>query len=367
MIFTSLRDEMIGARRFTALLCSKLPSEARQLDRRFEALRDRFFQAYWAAVAHDLGADIEAMGYGFYRLRKGDKATFVRRGEVMLDDHLTLDIAGNKPLVHRLLRERGCYVPDFLEYELREITRAFALMRRRGGNFVVKPANGAAGGRGITTKINTRARLIKASYKAAIHSSSGKLIIEREYLGHNYRLLYLDGEFLDAIQRESPGVIGDGVSSLRQLVRKENQLRLESAAEPRSLSPLVLDLDARYTLADQGLGFDYVPGPGERVRVKTATNQYSRFENHSVKDEMHPSIVDYGRRLSAAIPVRLSGVDLMLTDHRAPLEASGCVVNEINTTPGLHHHALISDPATQVPVGTVIIAGILEHEGRGSR
>ena len=77
--------------------------------------------------------------------------------------------------------------------------------------------------------------LIKASYKAAIHSSNARLIIEREYPGHNYRLLYLDGEFLDAIQRESPGVIGDGAGNVAQLVEKENRLRLESV-ETRALS-----------------------------------------------------------------------------------------------------------------------------------
>lgn len=365
MLFSDLKEEMISARRYTAFLWSKLPSEERQLNRRFEALRDRFFQAYWGGVAHEVGAEIDAVGYGFYRLRKRGLTTFVRRGEVMLDDHLTLDIAGNKPLVHRLLREQGFYIPDFLEYELREIGKAFALMRRQGGNFVVKPANGAAGGRGIATKINTRARLIKASYKAAVHSSNGRLIIEREYAGFNYRLLYLDGEFLDAIQRESPGVIGDGESTLRQLVRKENRLRLESP-EPRALSPLVLDLDARHTLADQGLWLDYVPSPGERVQVKTATNQYSRFENHSVKEEIHSSIIEYGRRLSAAIPVRLSGVDVMLRDHRAPLDSSGCVVNEINTTPGLHHHALISNPSSRVNVGARIISRLFEMNGRSS-
>lgn len=361
-LYDSFRRELIMARRMAERVRARLPSRERRLERRFDALRERYFRAWWEEVAGALGAEIDSVGYGFHRLRRAGKSTFVRRGEVMLDDHLTLAIAGNKPLVHRLLQEQGHEVPDFLEYELSEIGRALALIRREGGDFVVKPAAGGAGGRGITTKVNSRARLLEASWNAAAHGSGARLIIEREYGGDNYRLLYLDGHFLDAVRRESPAVTGDGRHSIRQLVALENRRRLEGAAT-LALSPLTLDLDARYTLSDQGLSLAYVPAPGERVRVKTATNQCSRLENHRVRDEVHPAIVDHGRQLSRAIGVRLSGVDMMLRDHRVPLEQSGCVVNEINTTPGLHHHGLVSAAGSAgIEVGARIIDYLFDRQ-----
>ena len=347
------RQEMLSARRAIEIVRSRMPSEQRTMERRFEALRSRFYNNYWTQVAQDIGAHIDAVGDGIYRLSKAEKRTFVRQGEVMLDDHLTLRIAGNKPLVNRLLQERGYSVPMYLEYGLRDIDKALRFMQACGGNCVVKPASGAAGGRGVSTKISSRSRLLQASYKAAIYSSNAALMIEKEHAGGNYRLLYLDGEFIDALRRESPILIGDGHSTVQKIVEKENASRLREGNS--ALSPLTLDLDALYTLADQGLTSHQIVPAGISVKIKTVSNQYSRNENRTVKNSIHPSIIDFGRQISRVLGVTLSGVDLMLKDHTVPLHESHCQLNEINTTPGLHHHALVSNGESEVKVGSIIL------------
>lgn len=329
------------------------------MEMRFAEVRSRFFKNYWMGVAQNIGADIVSIGDGFYRLNKGGKRTFVRQGEVMLDDHLTLRMAGNKPLVNRLLQEQGYELPEYLEYELRDIDRALHFIQSSERNCVVKPASGAAGGRGVCTKINSRSRLLKASCKAAVHSSNAALMIEQEYIGGNYRLLYLNGKFIDAIRRESPTLVGDGLSTVKMLVEKENATRLR---EGKALSPLTLDLDARYTLADQGLSSRHVVAAGASVTIKTASNQYSINQNRTVKDSVHPSIIDFGRDISRVLGVVFSGVDLMLKDHTLPLDKSHCRLNEINTTPGLHHHTLIANAESEIQVGSLVIDYIFSQK-----
>lgn len=332
---------------------ARAPTRERALLRRFAALRERYFYHYWLAVAGDIGADIDDVGDGFYRLIRRGQRTFVYQGEVMLDDHLTLRIAGNKPLVNRLLQEQGFSVPDYLEYNLSTTASALSFMQASTGNCVVKPASGAAGGRGVCTKINSQKRLLQASCKAAVHSSSSALMIEQEHVGGNYRLLYINGTFIDAIRREAPILTGDGYSSVRALVEKENARRLCDGDS--ALSPLTLDLDACYTLADQGMSERHVAAAGEAVSIKTASNQYSRNQNTTVKNSVHPSIIEFGQKISCALGVTLSGVDLMLRDHTVPLHESLCRLNEINTTPGLHHHALISNAEDGVNAGAVVL------------
>ncbi len=329
-----------------------------KLRNQFEVTREKFFDNYWVTLADQIGAEIDSIGYGYYRLNRDGKTTFVRRGEVMLDDHITLGIAGNKPLVNKLLNEQGHLVSDYLEYDLSTTSLAKSFMSKHSGNFVVKPANEGAGGWGITTKVNTFSRLNKSSNKASAFSN--KLIIEKELPGENYRLLYLNGELIDAIKRDSPGVTGDGTSTIESLIDKENRTRLDSTV-PYALSPLTVDLDCKYTLSDRGSSLNDIPAEGERVEVKTATNQCSRFENHSVMNEIHSSIVDYGREISKVINVTLSGVDLMMTDCTLPLNESGCVVNEINTTPGLHHHALVSNSTQGISIAPIIIEYVFEQ------
>jgi D-alanine-D-alanine ligase-like ATP-grasp enzyme len=357
------RPQMLSARRAFELVRSRMPSEQRIMERRFEVLRSAFFENYWQGVALDIGADIDALSDGFYCLSRGGARTFVRQGEVMLDDHLTLRIAGNKPLVNRLLQERGYSVPEYLEYELSDIDKALRFMQEWGGNCVVKPASGAAGGRGVTTKINHRSRLVQASGKAAAYSSNAAVMIEKEHSGGNYRLLYLNGEFIDAVLRGSPTVTGDGRSTVQQLVERENASRLREGN--RALSPLIVDLDARYTLAEMGLSSRHVVAAGTKVMIKTACNQYSRDDNKTVKDAIHPSIIDFGREISRVLNVTLSGVDLMLRDHTLPLQESQCQLNEINTTPGLHHHTLISNGSAKVKVGSIIMNYIFNKTEAG--
>lgn len=355
------RQEVLSIRRVLELLRARIPSDERRLEQRFEALRARYFCHYWMEMCREIGAELEDVGDGFYRINRGQKWTFVRQGEVMLDNHLTLLIAGNKPLVNRLLKEQGYAVADFLEYDLHNIEKALSFMQASGQNCVVKPASGAAGGRGVSTKINTRSRLLQASCKAAAYSSNACLMIEKEHTGGNYRLLYLNGKFIDAIRREAPVLTGDGRSTVQKLVEKENESRLQDG--DRALSPLTLDLDARYTLADQGLSVRHVAASGEPVRVKTASNQYSRNDNFSVKDTVHPSIIVFGQKISRAMGVTLSGVDLMLADHTLPMHQSHCHLNEINTTPGLHHHALIANSAHEVKAGAIILDQLLAASG----
>lgn len=359
--FAAIGREITSARCAFEFVLSKLPSWERDSYRRFAARRLSYFHNYWHRVATSVGSEIDDVGYGFYRLRKNGLVTYVRHGEVMLDNHLTLEMAGNKPLISRLLGEQGYSVPEFFEYRPDTLYRAYSFMRENGSNFVVKPAVGSGGGRGITTKINSRKRLVNASFKAAIHSSGNRLLIEKEHSGKNYRLLYLNGIFLDAIQRESPSVTGDGKSTLGELIREENRRRLESD-NVEALSPLTIDLDARYTLVDRSLSLNHVASAGQKIEVKTATNQNSRWENHSVRESVHPSIIEYGSQISKDISVALSGVDMMIDDHKAPLEGSGCLVNEINTTPGLHHHDLISSADEKLDVGAMIVDYIFRQE-----
>lgn len=355
------RLEIMSARRIIELLRLRMPSKERNLAQDFDALRIQYFNNYWTDVSQAIGANIEDVGEGFYRLSRGKIKTFVYQGQVMLDDHLTLRIAGNKPMVNRLLKQQGFTVPDYLEYDLSSIDKAITFMLASGTDCVVKPASGTAGGRGVSTKINTKSRLIQASCLAAAHSSNSALMIENEHTGGSYRLLYLNGNYIDAIRRESPGLSGDGRSNVKKLVAQENEKRLSDG--DRALSPLTLDLDACNTLADQGLTKNYVAPTGEIVRIKTTSNQYSRNENITVKHTVHPTIIDYGRKISLAMGVQLSGIDLMLKDHTKPLYQSHCRLNEINTTPGLHHHALISNTAARVNVGEIILNYIFDRSG----
>jgi D-alanine-D-alanine ligase-like ATP-grasp enzyme len=325
---------------------------------RFNRLRSRFYLDFWNASASAIGAQVEDLGYGFLRITKETHWTIVRLSSVMLDNHLILEFVGNKPIIHKLLREQGYPVPNYLEYRLDSIHSAYQFLQNLGKPTVVKPASGTGGGRGVTTRISNKEQLKKASLLASAFDND--LVIEEQVEGHSFRLLYLGGRFLDAVRREPPSVTGDGKSSLKQLIKKENEVRL--GGDPiTALSPITVDMECKQKLAEDNRDLGYVPRMGESVVVKAVVNQNSANENFSIRDEIHPSVVELGAKMVREFGIELAGVDIIAKDLRLPLAETGGVINEINTTPGLHHHFLIDDQDKRLPIGGEILDFLFSH------
>ena len=321
---------------------------------RFRKLRTRYYDTLWREAARRVGAEHRDWRFGYQQVRRGGLTTVVALYRVMLDDHLTLDIMGNKVLTYDLLAAKGCRVPRHCVFERSQIAQAERFLAGLGGPAVVKPAIGTGGGRGVTTGIKDAAGLRRAARQAARYGAT--LLLEEQIEGSSYRLLYLDGEYIDAVRRDPPTVTGDGRSSIKALMRAETERR-RTQHPVSALSPLVVDRDCRNHLAEQGLSVWHRPAAGERVRVKRAVNENSSRENHTVRDQVHPDIIAEGARLARDLGVRFAGIDLLCTDISVPLAGSGGVFNEINTTPGIHHHYLLANPEAGVPVAELL----LEH------
>jgi D-alanine-D-alanine ligase-like ATP-grasp enzyme len=319
----------------------------------FGAARERFYRNYWSEAAHDVGAEISELGQGYLKISKGDRSTLVQLHHVNLDSYLNLMLVGNKPLIHAVLREHGYSVPRFVQYKVSDLDSAWAFMNEVKGRCVVKPVNGS-GGIGITTGVNSRWRLRRASLAAASAYYREKLVIEQEVEGDSYRLLFLGGKLIDAVRRRRPTVVGDGTTSIRGLIDRENRERLGSGPS-RSFTCLTVDLDCRSRLKDNGIGLTSVPAAGETVVVKNVANQNAARDNVTVRDEVHPYFHKLGSRLSSLLGVNLIGVDVMSADISVALDENGGVVNELNIPPGLHYHELIDNPDDKADVAGQIL------------
>jgi len=321
---------------------------------RYRSLKQRFYDDLWRQAAANVGAEVTPWRSGFLRIQRDGLTTVVKQSRVMLDDQITLNLMGNKALTYDLLTEKGYRVPAHCVFTMDAITDAVEFFDRQGGQVVVKPAAGTGAGRGITTLISSTGELKSAARIAARYADT--LIVEEQVEGASYRLLYLGGEFIDAIRRDAPTIIGDGRHTIAALMAEENRARL-TANPIRALNPLLVDRDCINKLRALGLSQRLRPESGRRIAVKQAINQNSAAENHSVRDEIHPQIIEMGARLVRDLGVQLAGLDLMSSDIGVPLGQSGSHFNEVNTTPGLHHHHLISDPGRRVGVAELI----LEH------
>jgi len=321
---------------------------------RFKELRKAYYRELWTEAAERVGGRYSNWRFGFSRISRDGLTIVVRQGEVMLDSHLTLELMGNKTLVYQLMAEQGFRVPHYCPYTMATLNRAQKFLGANGGQVVVKPAAGTGGGNGVTTGIADPAGLKKASRYAARFSPD--LVVEEQLEGNSFRLLYLDGKFIDAVRRDQPLIIGDGRNSIGKLVARENTRRLDKSPAT-ALSPLKIDHDARGWLALSGLSPSSRPAAGAKVLLKRAVNENSALQNHNVREIVHPSTIAMAADLVNNLGVELAGVDVLCNDISEPLGAKNGLISEINTTPGLHHHYLIAKPETGVRVAEVL----LEH------
>jgi cyanophycin synthetase len=320
-----------------------------------EAPWDAVYRRIWGEAAAELGAELVELGDGFLELRRDGARTRVWQQYTELDGEVALRLALHRRVVFEVLRDAGVGVPEHLEYTPGALAPALAFVAASKDPCVVKPAAGTGVGSGITSGIRRPDQLRRATLRA---SQYRRLLLERQVTGTVYRLLYLDGELLDAVRKLPPRVVGDGRSTVEQLVAAENRRRL-GARGAAGFSLLKLDLDALFTLEAAGLVPSSVPAAGEAVVVKSVTNQNRVEDNESVTESVSSSVADAARRAAAAVGLRLAGVDVVTTDAARPLAETGGAILEVNGTPGFNQHALVANPGATSRVAVPVLVALL--------
>ena len=317
---------------------------------------DAVYRAIWHAAAEQLGADVIDLSHGFLEIRRNGAATRVRLQVTMLDDPVTLQLAANRVIVHKLLLSAGLPVPEHEYFTFGDFQPALAFLDRHASPCVIKP-NGSGGGKGITSRVERPSDLMRASLHASRIGS--RMVIERQATGTSHRFLILDGELLDVVRYLPPRVIGDGRSTVRRLIAVENQRRLEARGFARR--PLLkADLDCLLTLRSSGLTLSSIPPDGATVQVKTVTNQNRLEDNQTVREPICADVISAVTAAARMVGLRLAGVDIVTTDLTKPLDATGGAIIEVNGTPGLDHHYLVDDKAQATPVAVPVLSKLLD-------
>ncbi|MGH7089921.1 MAG: hypothetical protein ACREFQ_13580 [Stellaceae bacterium] len=302
---------------------------------RMREFRDEFYRRVWQEAAEQAGARWSACSAAVADIVSAHGRLRVSNNVTSLDDPATLLLAGDKPAVYRLLAKSGVVVPRHVVLAANRADRLERTLNTIGPPLVVKPATDTGSGHGVSTNVMTRRQLRHAFAWACAHGQ--RVLIERQIEGHCFRVLILDGEVLDTVKRRRVSFVGDGRSTIRSLIARENALRLESGTE-RAQVLIRRDPDLGNTLLAQGLRLRSRPRAGARIELKRVVNDNGTDENEAACGVLCPAILHSARRAAQAVGLRLAGVDIICRDASVPLEQSGGAVIEVNATPGFHYH-----------------------------
>jgi D-alanine-D-alanine ligase-like ATP-grasp enzyme len=332
-------------------------NEYRQLVARFEQRPKTVLNDIWASAAAEVGAAVSGDWDSGFEFRRGKEQARVDGWETHLDPPEAIRQALDKPLVVARLTEIGVAVPEQVLFSRREVGRAAARVRHSAGRWVLKPRAGDSG-EGVTCDIESTTDLARAFVSAAPLDSA--LVLERQIAGSVYRLLILDGELLDVVRRDPSSVEGDGTSTVRDLIRAENQARAD-AEGARGNQLVHPDHDCLLALRSQQMTLASIPSAGARHQVKRSNGDGGRLDTHSIPlSTVSPEVVAEATRAVAAVGLTLAGVDLVTPDLGKGIASAGGAIIDVNSPPGLHYHYLTANADQRSHVAARVLQRLLE-------
>jgi cyanophycin synthetase len=308
-----------------------------------------------------------ARGIPFSRMTEGSMVRFgwgsqqrrIQAAEIDSTSAISEAIAQDKQLTKRLLAAAGVPVPA--GRAVKDADDAWKAALEIGLPVVVKPLDGNQG-KGVTVNITSEDALRKAYAVAATFRDD--ILVERYMPGNDFRLLVVGDRLVAAARRDPPKVVGDGVSSIAQLVEQVNKDPRRGSGHSTSLTKIRFDDIAKECLANQGFNAESVPLKGQRVNLRNNANLSTGGSATDVTDDVHPDVAARAVAAAHMVGLDICGVDVVSDSILRPLEEQGGGMVEVNAAPGLRMHLAPSFGKGR-PVGEAIISTLFKNGQTG--
>jgi cyanophycin synthetase len=282
-----------------------------------------------------------ARGIPFRRLSDGSLVQFgwgskqrrIQAAETDYSSAIAESIAQDKELSKKLLQAAGVPVP--MGRPVLDAEDAWVAAQEIGLPVVIKPRDGNQG-KGVAVNLKTREEVIEGFNNALEFRDD--IMVESYLPGSDYRLLVVGDKMVAAARREPPLVVGDGTSSVRQLVDKVNADPRRGDGHATSLTKIRFDDIALARLKEQGLNADSVPAKGARVVLRNNANLSTGGTATDVTDDVHPEVAARAVMAAQMVGLDVCGVDVVVESVLKPLEEQHGGVVEVNAAPGLRMH-----------------------------
>lgn len=262
---------------------------------------------------------------GYFRLTYAGRSIVCRESLSELTSAVAMSRCADKRVTLRLLRDAGLNVPEQVPAGTAEDNAAFL---RRHGAVVVKPADGEQG-KGIAVNLTSAAEVEAAIENAGRQAEH--VVLEQYCAGQDLRIVVINHKVVAAAVRRPASVVGDGLSTVEQLIEKQSRRR---AAATGGESKIPLDGETRRCIAARGYDLASVLAPGEVLVVRNTANLHTGGTIHDVTEMLHPVLRMAAEQASRVLDIPVTGLDFLVPS----VDGSDYVIIEANERPGLANH-----------------------------
>jgi cyanophycin synthetase len=270
-------------------------------------------------------------GYGKKQVR-GVATTFD------CDAHLDSDFTTRKDDCKAFLNTLGFPVPqgDIVATE----REALGVAKEIGYPVAVKPVVGHKG-IGVTADVQDSRELelaFERSLKAISENEPTRIIIEKSISGADFRLLCVNGKFVAATERRPASVVGDGQSTIGELIRDENRkaARLDTPTSP--MSKIQSDEAMELYLDEQRLSLDSVIEKDRTVYLRKVANLSAGGVSIDATRTVHDDNIILAQDIAQHFRLTCLGIDVITPSLDKSWKEGNFAILEINAAPGILMH-----------------------------
>lgn len=306
--------------------------------------RDAFGPSTQAIVdeARKRGIPVTGMNDGsLVMLGQGRNRQLFRATVMGTTSNIAVETVACKWTTKSILEANGIPVPKGKVVTSREELKE--ALPHLGYPLAVKPIDGNHG-RGITTNIRCFEKALKAF--TAARKISSDVIVEQSVEGDDYRFLVVNYKLVAAAKRTPAMVVGDGISTLKQLIARVNADPDRGDGHESRLTKITVDRHTRLLLAEQNLTLDSVIPLGKELLLKRTANLSTGGTSTDVTDLVHRENVFLAERIARLMQLDVCGIDIIASDVRVPFSPGNGAILEVNAGPGFRMH---TDPSYGTP------------------
>lgn len=288
------------------------------------------------------------------RFRKGDCWEYVVQAtRTSLDTYVTPLLMNNKIVSKMILREHGLDTPAGIELNLDTDRGLERIQAFAGKKAVVKPVSTNYGiGISVFEEPATERQLREAVLLAG--KFDRHVLIEEYCPGREFRFLVIAGRTFAVTHRRACHVVGDGVSTIHELIEKANRHPWRAPGHHRPLVTIQEDEAMKLYLSLQNLDFGSVIPAGQDIRLRRISNISAGGEACDATDRVPDRFKRIAEQAASAFRAVICGVDIILSEPVCP--DSAYAVIEANFNPALLIHEFPSEGRPRPAARQILIA-----------
>lgn len=279
---------------------------------------------YYITAAFKLGVSFRELSDRFVRFEHEGKTGFIMNGLNSKNNVVASNVVASKVLCAQIMRNSS--FPISTGTALLNINHAKKVASEIGYPVVIKDAMGS-NGVGVIAGIANEDDLVTAL--GLIGKSATQMLLEKHIDGTDYRFNVINGKVATVITRSNAQVVGDGTSTIKQLIDAENKNPLRTTGK-YAMILIEPDPTMEFELARQGATLDTVPEKGKTVLLRSVCNLSSGGTATRYLGEIHKDNRKLIEDVARLFDIGYVGIDMISPDITVSWKDNGAIVCDVN-------------------------------------